>query len=125
MAVGDISDPIQFLHDAISDGLEAFGISIVEKVPHGNAVMLSSMSAVVLLRMGDASLVTGSTFQITVEVWAGVPAAGRAAQRALGKLVYIIVQVLDAAPGILYEATGSPEVEGWVSARAQRGAHHW
>ena len=26
--------------------------------------------------------------------------------------MYIIAQVLDATPGILYEATGSPEVEG-------------
>ena len=82
MAVGDISDPIQFLHDAINDGLEAFGIPIVEKVPVTPRIV-SSKGGVVLLRMGDASL--DGAIQITVEVWAGVPAAGLGAQRALGK----------------------------------------
>ena len=45
-------------------------------------------------------------------MWVGVPAAGRDAQGAVGRVAYIVAQVLDATEELVYTSTDEPETIG-------------
>ena len=113
-----VPNVISIVRAAIVDGLNEYNIPILEVPPRGGNSELGGDNGAVLLRFGGRGGLRGRTAICEVVVFAAY-GDDPEAYEALATAEYIVAQVVNAAPELVYIESEPAEIQG--SARGAEG----